>query len=83
MTQRLLFNGSGDQDLPAHAAYENLTIEGGGTKTLAGAATVNKTLTFTDGLVSLGDYDLTLGENADIGGTLSANNMIVTPGPVS
>jgi|GEM_PF-580508 len=75
----VLFNGA-DQPLPANATYENLTIDGGGTKTLSGASTVNSTLTFTNGRVSLGDHDLTLGETAIVAGTLNASNMIVTGG---
>ncbi len=75
----ILFNG-GNQPLPANSTCENVTIDGGGTKTLAGACTINKTLTLTDGLVALGENNLTLGENAVVSGTPSASNMIVNGG---
>ena len=60
--------------------YHNLIINGSGTKTLAGPAGVDGTLTLTRGLVELGDNDLTLGADASVSGTPSASNMIVTSG---
>ena len=75
----VLFNGT-DQNMGGNAAFQNVEISGGGTKTPSGDNTINQTLTLTNGLVSLGDNDLTLGENADIGGTPSAASMIVTGG---
>ena len=75
----VLFNGT-DQNMGGNAAFQNVEISGGGTKTPSGDNTINQTLTLTNGLVSLGDNDLTLGENANIGGTPSAASMIVTGG---
>ncbi len=78
---KVTFDG-GDQTIEGTAAnaFYALTIDGGGVKTLAGAIGVDNTLTFTNGLIALGDNDLTLGDNATIGGTLSTSNMIVTNG---
>jgi hypothetical protein len=75
----VLFNGV-DQPFPANVTFKNLTIDGGGTKSLTGAAGVDDTLTLTNGLVALGDNDLTLASGASFAGTPSASNMIVTNG---
>jgi len=76
----VLFNGV-NQDLPSMVAFQDLTVSGGGIKTLTGGGvTVDGILTLTDGLVTLGNNDLTLGANATVTGTPSASNMIVTNG---
>ena len=54
----MLLNGV-DQPLPGNAAFENLTIEGGGTKTLAGASTINNTLTLGAGSIDTNSHTLT------------------------
>ena len=48
--------------------------------TLGASRTVNKTLTLTSGLLTLGSNNLTLGSSATIGGTPAASRMIVTNG---
>jgi hypothetical protein len=67
------FNGSGSQTVGG-VTYNNLTMSGGGTKSLGGAATVNGVLTLTNGTFT-NSSNLTLGNGATIsrsGGSLSA-----------
>ena len=61
--------------------YSNMTISGSGAKTLAGDVTVTNQLTLTDGLLTLGSNNLSIGSAAPaVSGTFSATNMIVTDG---
>lgn len=76
------YNGAGDQQVFASANYRNLTISGGGNKTLQGAVTVNNIITFNTGVFQLGNYNLTVVDNtvAAFSGTLNALNMVETNG---
>lgn len=64
--------------------FNNLTVNiSAGTYnyvSLGSAATLNGTLTFTAGVLSLGSNNLTLGNSAVISGTLSSANMIDATG---
>ncbi|MEI7501793.1 MAG: T9SS type A sorting domain-containing protein [Paludibacter sp.] len=68
------------QTLAATATtFNNLTIAGGGAKTLSTTTNVNGTLTLTSGLLTLGTNNLILGASSPaVAGTFSATNMIVT-----
>lgn len=59
LTGRINFLGA-DQPVPAFT-YNNLTVSGGGTKTLEGNATVNGSLVLTKGIIATGNNTLTLG----------------------
>jgi hypothetical protein len=59
--------------------YNNLTISGGGTKTLAGTTTVNAGLTLTSGILAVPTGStLTLTSTNQVAGTFSATNNIFT-----
>ncbi len=51
--------------------YNNLTVTGGGGKTMSGAVTVNATLTFNGSYITLGTNNLTIGNNGSITGYTS------------
>ena len=69
-------------ELPTSTNVLNdLTINSTGqTVTLSADATVNGTLTLTNGLLILGTKNLTLGPSATVGGTPSATAMVVAEG---
>ncbi len=69
------YNNNGVQNLGAYTYY-NLTASNGGNKTLQGASTVAGVLTLSSGVIQLGNYNLTLTNNA-------ANAVQGTPGPTS
>lgn len=71
---------AGDQPIVASTYYQNIEIGGSGTKSLAGATTVNGTLMLTSGILQLGSYDLTLASATTITGTFSKTNMIASDG---
>ncbi len=60
------------------ANYQNLTINGGGNKTLTGATSVANTLTLSNGLLVLGNLNLTI--NNAVAGTPSNTAHVVTNG---
>ena len=65
------------------ANYQNLTVSGGGTKSLTGATTINNNLTLTAGILQLGNNNLAITNNATNaiqGAAFSATNMIETNG---
>ena len=76
------YNGTTQQ--VAAVNYYNLTISGGGTKTLQGNVSVNSSgiLTFTSGLLELANFNLTINNNAAaaIAGAFSSSSMIATDG---
>ena len=74
----ITFDGA-DQTMDGQDYYK-AAIEGGGVKTLSGDATVDHDLALTDGLIALGDNNLTLGTAATVSGSPSATSMIVTNG---
>ncbi|MBU6158213.1 MAG: autotransporter-associated beta strand repeat-containing protein [Bacteroidetes bacterium] len=72
------FNGASAQIIPAFS-FVNLSINGGGTKTLSGAVTVSNVLTLTSGDISLGNHNLTLNSASGLSGG-SENSHIITGG---
>lgn len=85
-------NGSGSvvnytsasaQQVFASNNYQNLTISGGGTKTLQGSTTVINNLILSAGILQLGDNNLTISNDASDaiqGAVFSSTNMIETNG---
>ena len=64
------------QNIPG-TTYHNLTISGGNTKTVVNNhIRVNGNLTLNDGILSLGNFDLTLGPGSGTIGSFSADRMI-------
>jgi hypothetical protein len=63
---RISFDGT-NQSIPA-LSYDGLTISGGGTKTAAGAITVNTSLVLGNGYLALGANNLTIGSAGAISG---------------
>ena len=62
------YNGTtavANAQVPDGTAFSNLTISGNATKTLNGAATVNSTLTLTDGILAAGT-NLTVGAGSTV-----------------
>ena len=77
------YTSASAQQVFSSTNYQNLTISGGGTKTLTGATTVNNNLTLTAGILQLGNNSLTIANNANNaiqGAAFSATNMIETNG---
>ncbi len=75
------YNASGPQNIGAYTYY-NLTISGGGTKTMTGNVTVNNILNLADGNISLGasNYNLTVASGGSVTGSFDENHMIVCDG---
>ena len=72
------FNGANAQTIPAFN-FVNMSVNGGGTKTLSGAVTVSGVMTLTSGDVSLGNNNLTLNSASGLSGG-NANSYIITGG---
>jgi fibronectin-binding autotransporter adhesin len=63
----IVMNGTADQSVSSTGAFNNLTInKSAGQITLLSAVTVNNTLNLTSGKVSLGNYNLTIGNSGSI-----------------
>ncbi len=79
----VVYGFAGAQDISAQS-YGNITVSGGGTKTMQGNISVAGTLSLSNGNLSLGSgaYDLTIGTGATITTSGSFNNthMIVCDG---
>jgi hypothetical protein len=75
------YNASGDQSVGAYT-YSNLTISGGGTKTMQGDVTVSGNLSLGNGSISLGSgaNNLTLASGASVSGSFDNGHMIVCDG---
>ena len=74
-------NYNGAAQSVAGLTYNNLTVSGGNTKTLAGAVSVGGTLNLTLGVLRLGANNLTLTNTTAISGApFSASKMIETDG---
>jgi len=74
------FNGAGNQTIPV-LAYNNLTIAGSGTKTLAGSQALAGILTLTSGVLSLGAVANTLTASGTVncnGGTITSAGGLVS-----
>lgn len=76
-TGKVIFSGSA-QNVPG-VSYKDLQLNGGGNKTLAGAASVSGVLTLTNGYLVLGNNTLTVASTGSISGGSSAA-FIVTNG---
>lgn len=76
----ITYNRAGNQDIFPSPNYRNLTINGGGNKSLTGDVTIGGTLTLTSGEVVLGASNLTLAGTAAVGGTLNSSNHVNASG---
>lgn len=79
-TGAVVFSGSTPQSISGQNIIQNLEIANANGLTVAGNTQVNGVLTLTNGLVSLGNFNLQLGPAATVGGTPSAANMVVATG---
>jgi hypothetical protein len=83
-TSTVVYGAAGVQNVvvPAGGAYGNLTISGGGTKTMQGSLLVKGILTLDNGNISLGSgaSNLTLSDGASITGAFDATHMVVCDG---
>lgn len=70
------YNAIGSQYITDTSNYENVTISGGGTKTLIGASTINKTLLLSNGKLDVQNYILTMASAGNISGYSSSNYII-------
>jgi len=62
-TGTISFNGSSTQVIGAYTTYNNVSVSGGGGKTLGGEVTVGGVLTLTSGNVNTDGHTLTLSAN--------------------
>lgn len=77
---RLVFNGNAAQTMSATTSYElELNNTAGGLQLLGDVSATNA-LVLTSGVLQLGNYNLTMGSSATIGGTPSSTAMVVTDG---
>ena len=75
----VVFNGTSEQQITSNESeFYGLTINNTAGAVLADNTAVDKQLTLTAGLLTLGAYRLTLNESSTISGTPSSSNMIVT-----
>lgn len=80
-TSTVRYSGAGSQTVFGSNSYQNLVIDGSGTKTLQGAVTVNNALTLNSGVLNIANNILTLSATiASIGGTPSTTSYIATTG---
>ena len=73
----IVFSGSIKQSISGQNVIQNLELANSKGLTVAGNTKVNGTLTLTNGLVTLGDYNLLLGSAASVSGSPSSANMVV------
>jgi len=74
------FSGTVAQSMNGQNIIQNLTVNNALGLTLAGNTQINGVFTLTSGKVSLGTYNLLLGNSATISGTPSATAMVVATG---
>ncbi|HLN56399.1 MAG TPA: gliding motility-associated C-terminal domain-containing protein [Bacteroidales bacterium] len=76
------YNRAGDQQVFASNSYQNLVISGGGIKSLQGNSQVNQLVNLTNGVLSLGAFNLTVTNNSAtaIQGGSGSTRMIETGG---
>ncbi|RZJ06738.1 MAG: T9SS type A sorting domain-containing protein, partial [Rubrivivax sp.] len=74
----IVFNGLTGQTVAAISPFHHLTLNNASGLSLAGAATVNGTLAFTLGKLTLGSYDLALGSSAVLSGYTSGKYVVAT-----
>jgi hypothetical protein len=73
-------SGAAAQIITGQNIIQNLGISNPAGVTVAGNTMVNGILTLTSGVTSLGNYNLTLGNAANIAGAFSSGNMIAAIG---
>jgi hypothetical protein len=79
-TGSVVFSGTTTQTISGQNVIQNLELANTAGLTVAGNTRVNGILTLTNGLVSLGTYNLLLGPTATVAGSPSAAKMIVPTG---
>lgn len=77
----VVFSGTTNQTISGPNVIQNLELANATGLTVAGDTKVNGVLTLTNGLVSLGAFNLLLGPAATVAGSPAASNMVVAPGP--
>jgi hypothetical protein len=81
---KLMLNGSGKQYLTGmYGTFGNLEIDNSNGVEMTTNLTINGTLTFTNGILYIDDYLLTLGVNATIAGSPDETRMIMPNGVLS
>ncbi|WP_118975891.1 T9SS type A sorting domain-containing protein [Taibaiella koreensis] len=76
---KVIFSGTGAQTIPG-GTYKDLQMNGAGSKTLGGNATVNGIMTFTSGTLTLGSNNLTISATGSIASGAGPNSFAVTNG---
>ena len=76
-TGSIVFSGTVNQTISGQNIIQNLELANATGLTVAGNTTVNGILTLTNGLVTLGAFNLLLGPSATVAGTPAAANMVV------
>lgn len=76
----VVFSGSVNQTISGQNIIQNLELSNSAGLTVAGNTRVDGVLTLTNGLVSLGNYNLLLGPAATVTGSPSASKMVVPTG---
>ncbi|MCX7987791.1 MAG: hypothetical protein N2662_12710 [Bacteroidales bacterium] len=78
----VIYGGNGDQNIFSNGSttYQNITLTGGGRKTLANNTTINGVLNLSNGILSLGNFNLTLADGSSVTGTFDNQRMIETNG---
>jgi len=71
----VIFSGTAFQTIPA-VSYNNIIVNGGGSKDIGGFVIVNGTLTLTNGLIVLNNFDLTISSTGAISGGNPASFVI-------
>lgn len=76
----IVLSGTTNQTVSGQNIIQDLSVNNPAGVTIAGNTQVNGVFTLTNGLVSLGSYNLQLGQSATVAGTPTASNMVVATG---
>jgi len=76
-TGAVVFSGSANQSISGQNVIQNLELANAAGLTVAGNTRVNGVLTLTNGLVTLGTFNLLLGPAASVAGGPAASKMVV------
>ncbi|MDP1622359.1 MAG: T9SS type A sorting domain-containing protein [Bacteroidales bacterium] len=76
-TGAVVFSGTVNQSISGQNVIQHLELANAAGLTVAGNTKVNGTLTLTNGLVSLGTFNLLLGPTATVAGAPAATKMVV------
>jgi hypothetical protein len=76
----IVFSGTANQTISGQNIIQNLELANANGLTVSGNTRVNGVLTLTNGLVTLGAYNLLLGPSASVSGTPAATKMVVPEG---